>query len=133
MGACCNSRPQFTRCKDQDHLKELIREERKPYDAKFDSLNSRSMTDVIEINSNWKTREQPYFTPVKTNDDNTLRVLQFFIEGLDEVENKLDEKKFEKLKQLGEILEKFFEHGNDTEETTLLSIKANLHQWFLCN
>jgi hypothetical protein len=133
MGACCNNQPQFTRCKDQDHLKELIKEERKPFDAKFDCLNSRSVTDVIEINSNWKTREQPFFTPVKTNEDNSLRVLQLFIEGLDEVENNLNVRKFEKLKQLGEILEKFFEHGNDNEESHILSIKENLHQWFLSN
>ena len=129
MGGCCGTRANFSKTVDPQQMEEIIAEERVKYDEKLKYYIEKALRDAVEAGMKGENQE----IALKNIQENTIKpgeIIKTFLDGVTEVQNNLKSKNYREYMELGEILEDYFSHANDKEDTQIKLIKAKIHTWF---
>lgn len=113
----------FSSAPSQTELERRIRERRKEYDLKLSKYIMSSINENIRILS-----KGDYKTDLKENPQEVI--LQKFVDGICEVQKRLQKKEYPGYKELGKLVDKYFTHGNDNNYIQICILRTQMTKWF---
>ena len=126
---CCSSRIEFSKTIDQTQMVELIEEERKPYDLRLKSLIEKALKDAVEAGMKGVDQKKA-LKKIQENEIKQGEIIKCFLDGVTEVQNRLRSKEYSDYQKIGVLLEEYFHHASDKEDSHIKDIRKNMNSWF---
>jgi len=100
-----------------------IREIGKEYDLNL------SKYILSSINENINLLSKGYYR-TKTKENSQEIILQRFVDGISEIQKRLQKKEFPQYREIALIIQEYFNHGRDNNYHQLDILKYQIKKWF---